>query len=81
MQFDKDMEWGLKFSPGLRTTLARRMRPYGGTSFFDLFTAAEGADGHCQPLAAGLRGERILDCSTTTSRCEQPGRETNVKRT
>jgi hypothetical protein len=25
------------------------------------FTAAEGADGHCEPLAAGLRGERILD--------------------
>jgi hypothetical protein len=25
------------------------------------FTAAEGADGHCEPLAQGLRGERILD--------------------
>lgn len=25
------------------------------------FTAAEGADGHCEPAAQGLRGERILD--------------------
>jgi len=25
------------------------------------FTADEGADGHCEPAAAGLRGERILD--------------------
>ncbi|GAA4696402.1 alpha/beta fold hydrolase [Pseudonocardia yuanmonensis] len=25
------------------------------------FTAAEGADGHCEPMAGGLRGERILD--------------------
>jgi hypothetical protein len=25
------------------------------------FTAAEGADGHCEPAAGGLRGERILD--------------------
>ena len=25
------------------------------------FTAEEGADGHCEPLAVGLRGERILD--------------------
>jgi hypothetical protein len=24
-------------------------------------TAAEGADGHCEPLAAGLRAKRILD--------------------
>lgn len=57
------MEWGLKFSPGLLTTLARDapLRPYGVTSFFDLFTAAEGADGHCEPLAAGVRGERTLD--------------------
>ncbi|MGY1753463.1 alpha/beta hydrolase family protein [Blastococcus sp. SYSU D01042] len=25
------------------------------------FTAAEGADGHCEPAATGLRGERIFD--------------------
>jgi hypothetical protein len=25
------------------------------------FTADEGADGHCEPLAVGLRGERVLD--------------------
>ncbi|MGY1823130.1 alpha/beta hydrolase family protein [Geodermatophilus sp. SYSU D00079] len=25
------------------------------------FTAAEGADGHCEPVAAGLRGERLFD--------------------
>jgi prolyl oligopeptidase family protein len=25
------------------------------------FTAAEGADGHCEPVAVGLRGERVLD--------------------
>ena len=25
------------------------------------FTAEEGADGHCEPLAVGLRGERVLD--------------------
>jgi hypothetical protein len=111
-KFDKEMEWGLKFSPGQRTMLTWRMRPYGVTSFFDFFTAAEqyrltdadlaaircpmlvtdpeheqfwpgqsarlaealtgpvtllpftaaeGADGHCEPLAPGLRGERILD--------------------
>jgi hypothetical protein len=111
-KFDKDMEWGLKVSPGLRTSLAWRMRPYGVTSYFDFFTAvlayrltdaelaaircpmlvtdpeheqfwpgqsvqlvekltcpatllpftaAEGADGHCEPVAQGLREERILD--------------------
>jgi hypothetical protein len=25
------------------------------------FTAEEGADGHCEPFAVGLRGERVLD--------------------
>lgn len=111
-KFDKEMGWGLRLSPGLRTTLAWRMRPYGVTSTYDFFaaarqyrlsaediagircpmlltdpeheqfwpgqavqladaltcpvtrmpfTAAEGADGHCEPLAPGLRGERILD--------------------
>lgn len=111
-RFDKEMGWGLKISPGLRTMLAWRMRPYGVTSVYDFFTAAgeyrlspediaaircpmlltdpeheqfwpgqaarlaealtcpvtrmpftaaEGADGHCEPLAPGLRGERILD--------------------
>jgi hypothetical protein len=111
-KFDKEMGWGLKFSAGERTMLAWRMRPYGVTSYFDFFTAAEqyrltesdlaaircpmlitdpeheqfwpgqsarladaltspvtllpftaaeGADGHCEPLAAGLRGERIFD--------------------
>lgn len=111
-KFDKEMGWGLTFSPGMRTTLAWRMRPYGVTSTYDFFTAArrerlspediasircpmlitdpeheqfwpgqpaqlaealtcpvtlipftsaEGADGHCEPLAPGLRGERILD--------------------
>lgn len=25
------------------------------------FTAAEGADGHCEPVAAGIRGERLFD--------------------
>jgi len=25
------------------------------------FTAVEGADSHCEPAAAGLRGERIFD--------------------
>ncbi|MGY1690805.1 alpha/beta hydrolase family protein [Geodermatophilus sp. SYSU D01105] len=25
------------------------------------FTAEEGADGHCEPVAVGLRGERVLD--------------------
>ncbi|HEY2280592.1 MAG TPA: prolyl oligopeptidase family serine peptidase [Streptosporangiaceae bacterium] len=111
-KFDKEMAWGLKFSAGERTMLAWRMRPYGVTSYFDFFTAAEtyrltesdlaaigcpmlitdpeheqfwpgqsarladaltspvtllpftaaeGADGHCEPLAAGMRGERIFD--------------------
>lgn len=111
-KFDKEMAWGLKLSPGLRTTLAWRMRPYGVTSYYDFFstartyrltdteaaaitcpmlitdpegeqfwpgqsprlaqaltcpvtllpfTAAEGADAHCEPLAGGLRGERIFD--------------------
>jgi hypothetical protein len=111
-KFDQEMGWGLKFSPGERTMLAWRMRPYGVTSYFDFFTAAEqyrltesdlagircpmlitdpeheqfwpgqsarladaltspvtllpftaaeGADGHCEPLAGGLRGERIFD--------------------
>ncbi len=111
-KFDQEMGWGLKFSAGERTMLAWRMRPYGVSSYFDFFTAAEqyrltesdlaaircpmlitdpeheqfwpgqsarladaltspvtllpftaaeGADGHCEPLAAGLRGERIFD--------------------
>jgi alpha-beta hydrolase superfamily lysophospholipase len=111
-KFDQEMGWGLKFSAGERTMLAWRMRPYGVTSYFDFFTAAEqyrltesdlaaircpmlitdpeheefwpgqsarladaltspvmllpftaaeGADGHCEPLAGGLRGERIFD--------------------
>ncbi|GAA1847939.1 alpha/beta fold hydrolase [Pseudonocardia ailaonensis] len=111
-KFDKDMDWGLTLPPGLRTSLAWRMRPYAVTSYFDFFTAvldyrltgedlaaircpmlvtdpeheqfwpgqsaqladglscpvtllpftaAEGADGHCEPLAQGLREERILD--------------------
>jgi hypothetical protein len=25
------------------------------------FTAAEGADSHCEPMASGIRGERIFD--------------------
>jgi hypothetical protein len=111
-KFDEDMKWALKVSPATRTMLAWRMRPYGVTSPFDLFTAArgyaltdeqlaaiacpvlltdpeheqfwpgqsdrmaaaltcpvtvlpftaaEGADAHCEPTAAGLRGERIFD--------------------
>jgi hypothetical protein len=28
------------------------------------FTAAEGADSHCEPKALGLRNQRIFDCST-----------------
>ncbi|MFC5064855.1 alpha/beta hydrolase family protein [Actinomycetospora atypica] len=111
-KFDKEMGWGLKLSPGLRTMLGWRMRPYGVTSYYDFyvaareyalsaedlaaircpvlitdpddeqfwpgqsarladaltcpvtlmpFTTAEGANGHCEPLAPGLRGERILD--------------------
>jgi hypothetical protein len=102
----------MKFSAGQRNMLAWRMRPYGVTSYFDFFTAAEqyrltsadlaavrcpmlvtdpeneqfwpgqsarlaegltgpvtllpftaadGADGHCEPMAAGLRGEQIFD--------------------
>jgi len=111
-KFDKEMAWGMKFSAGQRNMLTWRMRPYGVTSYFDFFTAAEqyrltdadlaaircpmlitdpeheqfwpgqsarlaealtapvtlmpftaaeGADGHCEPLAPGLRAERIFD--------------------
>jgi hypothetical protein len=111
-KFDTDMAWALKVSPGTRTMLQWRMRPYGVSSPFDFFTAAreyaltdeqlaaircpmlitdpeheqfwpgqsarmaaaltcpvtllpftaaEGADSHCEPAATGLRGERIFD--------------------
>ena len=111
-RFDEEMGWGLRLAPRVRAMLTWRMRPYGVTSAFDLFTAAraytltedvaaritcpvlvtdpdgeqfwpgqprrlhdmlpgrkalvrfttdEGADGHCEPLAVGLRGERVLD--------------------
>ncbi|MFC4696029.1 alpha/beta hydrolase family protein [Geodermatophilus arenarius] len=110
--FDREMGWALRLSPATRTMLQWRMRPYGVSSPFDLFTAArayrltpeqiaavrcpvlvtdpeheqfwpgqsarlaealtcpvtllpftaeEGADGHCEPAAAGLRNERVLD--------------------
>lgn len=31
------------------------------------FTAEEGADSHCEPVANGIRGERIFDCWISTS--------------
>jgi hypothetical protein len=110
-KFDRDMEWGTKFSKSLRFTLRFRMRPYGTDSPYEVykmveeytldgladkiqcptlitdpeneqfwpgqsrrlydaltcpkelvqFTAAEGADLHCEPRALGLRDQRIFD--------------------
>lgn len=39
-KFDRDMELGLRFSPGTRAMMAFRMRPYGADSPFDFFTGA-----------------------------------------
>ena len=47
-----------QFWPGQAARLAQAVT---GPVTLLPFTAAEGADGHCEPLAAGLRGERILD--------------------
>jgi hypothetical protein len=110
-KFERDMEWGTKFSKSLRFTLEFRMRPYGTDLPYEVykmveeytldgvadkiqcptlitdpeneqfwpgqsrqlydaltcpkelvpFTAAEGADLHCEPKALGLRDQRIFD--------------------
>ena len=110
-KFDRDMEWGTRFSKSARFALRFRMRPYGTDSPYEVykmveeytldgvadkiqcptlitdpeneqfwpgqprrlydaltcpkelvsFTAAEGADLHCEPKALGLRDQRIFD--------------------
>lgn len=111
-QFDKEIALGLRLSPATRATMDFRMRPYGVTSPYEFFVAAqsyaltdevirriscpvlvtdpdqeqfwpgqsrqlhdrlagekdlipftedEGAGGHCEPAATGLRGERVFD--------------------
>ncbi|MEU7816157.1 prolyl oligopeptidase family serine peptidase [Pseudonocardia sp. NPDC049154] len=47
-----------QFWPGQSARLAEALT---GDVTLMPFTAAEGADGHCEPLAAGLRDERVLD--------------------
>lgn len=110
--FDQLIDAGLAESPATAVMMAWRAKPYGTTSWFDLyraideyritpelaeqmsvplciadpdaeqffpgqpavlgslvgdratvirFTAGEGADGHCQPLARGLSAQRFLD--------------------
>ncbi|MFS0910937.1 alpha/beta hydrolase family protein [Microbacterium sp. 179-I 3D2 NHS] len=110
-KFDKEMAFGLKFSPETARTWAFRARPYGTTGYGETiqavrtytmadvagqittpllilspeneqfwpgqaqqladltssvstvipFTAAEGADGHCQPMARALTAQRMFD--------------------
>lgn len=113
-KFDRNMDWGTRFSRSARGTLAFRMRPFGMESPFDVyealreynldgvaeriecpilitnpeheqfwpgqpqklyeavstpaekkalvdFSAAEGADSHCEPRALGLRDQRVFD--------------------
>lgn len=110
-KFDREMEFGLKFSPATAHTWRFRARPYGTAGFAETieavrrynvadvaksittpllilspegeqfwpgqseqlaaltpevstlmpFTAAEGAGGHCQPLARGLTAQRMFD--------------------
>ena len=47
-----------QFWPGQPRRLYDLLR---GTRELVRFTEAEGAGGHCAPLAVGLRGERVLD--------------------
>lgn len=110
-KFDKEMAFGMKFSPDTARTWQFRARPYGTTGYAETieavrqytvadlassittpllilspereqfwpgqpeqlaeltsavstlveFTAAEGADGHCQPLARTLTAQRMFD--------------------
>lgn len=110
-KFDKEMAFGLKFSPDTARIWQFRARPYGTTGYAETiqtvraytvadvadrittpllilspeneqfwpgqaeelaaltpavssvvsFTAAEGADGHCQPLARALTAQRMFD--------------------
>lgn len=110
-KFDREMAFGMKFSPDTARTWQFRARPYGTTGYGETiaavrqytvadvadrittpllilspeneqfwpgqaeqlaaltpavsmlvpFTAAEGADGHCQPLARGLTAQRMFD--------------------
>jgi len=110
-KFNRNMDFGLRFSRSARGTLAFRMRPYGLETPYDVFaavreynldgvaerisrpllvtdtegeqfwpgqaqklyeslrgpkeimhfTAAEGADGHCEPKALAVREQRIFD--------------------
>ena len=39
-RFNRDMEWTLKISPSTRSALALRMRPYGVSTPYELFSAA-----------------------------------------
>lgn len=117
-EFDQAIDEGFKQEPALAADLAFRSRPYGLSSYFDVFTAvrqynlrgvtgqircpvlitepegeqfwpgqsrqlydaltspktlvtftaAEGADLHCEPKAPGLRAQRILDWLDDTLR-------------
>lgn len=113
-KFNKNMNWGTRFSKSTRGSLQFRMRPYGKETPYDVyealseytldgvaekvtcpilitdpeheqfwpgesqkvfdaistpddkkalihFSAAEGADSHCEPRALGLRDQRIFD--------------------
>ncbi|MCT1394665.1 prolyl oligopeptidase family serine peptidase [Microbacterium sp. p3-SID338] len=110
-KFDKEMAFGMKFSPDTARTWAFRARPYGTNGYGETiqavraytvadvashittpllilspeneqfwpgqaeqlanlttsvstvisFTAAEGADGHCQPMARALTAQRMFD--------------------
>jgi hypothetical protein len=113
-KFNRNMDWGTRFSRTTRGSLAFRMRPFGLETPFDVykaleaytldgiadkiecpilitdpeheqfwpgdaqklfdavatpverkalvrFTAAEGADSHCEPQALGLRDQRVFD--------------------
>lgn len=110
-KFDREMAFGMKFSPETSRTWQFRARPYGTTGYGETitavreytvadvagrittpllilspeneqfwpgqaeqlaaltstvstivpFTAAEGADGHCQPLARALTAQRMFD--------------------
>jgi hypothetical protein len=48
-----------QFWPGQSRELFEKLP--GETKAIIAFTQEEGADSHCEPVAAGLRGERIFD--------------------
>ncbi len=54
--FDTEMGWTERFSRSTRATLHFRGEPYGVR-----FTAAEGANRHCEPMGLAVRDTRLFD--------------------